>query len=104
MPFLVSEATLADVPAITAIFRSDEPAPFMRLCLGAVHSSALSVKQADVISDEMQEEDQLWLMARDKESGKTASFAQWQLPKEEADSVDEQSDAELVWMIPDLPQ
>lgn len=96
MPFLVSEAKLADVPAITAIFRNDEPAPFMRLCLGSVHSSALSVKQADNITDEMHEDDQLWLVARDSESGKTASFAQWRLPKEEADSHEEQDAAELV--------
>lgn len=99
MPFLVSEAKLADVPAITAIFRSDEPAPFMRLCLGSVHSSALDVNQSDSISDDMQEEDQLWLIARDSESGKTASFAQWQLPKEEVDHVGEQDAAQLVCFL-----
>jgi len=96
MPFLVSEAKLADVPAISAIFRSDVPAPFMRLCLGSIHSSALTGSQSDNISDDMSEEDQLWLIARDSESGKTASFAQWQLPKDEVDYAEEQDTAQLV--------
>ncbi|GAB7351016.1 hypothetical protein MBLNU459_g1506t1 [Dothideomycetes sp. NU459] len=95
MPFLVSEATLADVPAITSIFRADAPTSFMRLCLGSVHPSALNVKQSDRIADEMHEEDQLWLIARDAESGRTASFAQWRLPKEEPDDAAQDNAADL---------
>lgn len=89
MPWTVSDATLADVPAITSIFSHDEPTPFLKLCLGSSNVLALNFKQSDHIIQCLQDSAEKWIVARD-EHNKIASFAQWQLPEETQEQVVEE--------------
>jgi hypothetical protein len=91
----VSEATLADVPAITSIYTHDEPTtPFLKLCLGSLNVLALNFNQAQRIADSLQDPEETWFVARD-ERHKIASFVQWQLPKAQAETEDQMAE-ELV--------
>lgn len=94
MSWKVSGATLADIPAITSIFSHDEPTPFLELCLGSLNVLALNYNQAARIADSLQDPEQAWFVLRD-ERNKIVSFAEWQLPEDEADSG-EQMAKELV--------
>ena len=86
MPWKVSDATLADVPAITSIFSHDEPSPFAKLCLGSSNVLALNFNQADRVIRSLQDSAEKWIVARD-EHNKIARFAQWQLPEETQEQV-----------------
>lgn len=83
MPFTISEATHADIPAISRIFLMDgeEHTPFMQLCLGSVDRNAINMRQSNSITGTLEDPTMKWFIARDQESKKTAAFAQWQLPK-----------------------
>jgi len=94
MAWKVSKATLADVPAITSIYSHDELTPFIELCLGSLNMLALNFNQAARIADSLQDSSQAWYVARD-ERNKIVSFAEWGLPKAEADD-EEQMAEELV--------
>ncbi|KAG9548650.1 hypothetical protein KCU71_g15592, partial [Aureobasidium melanogenum] len=85
MAWKVSEATLADVPAITSVYSHDEPTPFLELCLGSLNVLALNYNQATRITESLQDPEQAWFVSRD-ERNKIVSFAEWQLPKDEAGS------------------
>lgn len=87
MPFITAEATSADIPAIASIFLMDGEGPnsFMQLCLGSVNRNAINHRQSERIAEGMEDKSLTWLVARDQESKKTASFAQWQIPKEEGE-------------------
>ncbi|KEQ94900.1 hypothetical protein AUEXF2481DRAFT_226298 [Aureobasidium subglaciale EXF-2481] len=85
MTWKISEATLADVPAITSIYSHDEPTPFIKLCLGSLNVLALNFNQAARIANSLQDPEEAWFVARD-ERNKIASFAEWQMPKDEADT------------------
>jgi hypothetical protein len=91
MSWKVSKGTLADVPAITAIYSHDELTPFIELCLGSLNVLALNFNQAARISESLQDPEQAWFVARD-ERNKIVSFAEWRMPKAEGD--DEQRMAE----------
>lgn len=88
MSWKVSEATLADVPAITSIYSQDEPTPFLELCLGSSNLLALNYNQATRITESLQDPEQSWFVSRN-ERNKIVSFAEWQLPKDEADSEEQ---------------
>lgn len=94
MSWKVSRATLADVPAITAIYSQDELTPFIKLCLGSLNLLALNFNQAARIAESLEDPEQAWFVARD-ENNKIVSFAEWGMPKAEADD-EEQMAEELV--------
>lgn len=100
MPFLVADATPADIPAICSIFLMDgeDPSPIMVLSLGSVNRTAINMRQASRIQADLDDTGVKYIIARDQETKKTASFAQWQLPK--PDGQDEEdadmSDDEMV--------
>ncbi|KAG9645044.1 hypothetical protein KCU64_g11086, partial [Aureobasidium melanogenum] len=93
MSWKVSEATLADVPAITSIYSHDEPTPFLELCLGSLNVLALNYNQATRITESLQDPEQAWFVSRN-ERNKIVSFAEWQLPKDEADSGEQMAQAQ----------
>ncbi|KAI4731831.1 hypothetical protein E4T49_00057 [Aureobasidium sp. EXF-10728] len=88
MSWKVSQATLADVPAITSIYSHDEPTPFIELCLGSLNMLALNFNQAAHIAESLQDPEQSWFVARD-ERNRIVSFAEWHLPKDETDSEEQ---------------
>lgn len=94
MSWKVSKATLADVPAITSIYSQDELTPFIKLCLGSLNLLALNFNQAARIAEGLEDPEQAWFVARD-EHNKIVSFAEWGMPKAEADD-EEQMAEELV--------
>lgn len=94
MPWKVSEATLADIPAITSIYSHDEPTPFIKLCLGSLNILALNYNQAERVAQGLRNPEESWIVARD-EKNKIASFAEWQLPKAEVETEEEMTE-ELV--------
>lgn len=96
MSWKVSDATLADVPAITSIYSHDEPTPFIKLCLGSLNVLALNFNQAARIADSLQDSDEAWLVARD-ERNRIASFAEWQMPREEADTEEQMAEELVCW-------
>ncbi|KAL1303003.1 hypothetical protein AAFC00_003319 [Neodothiora populina] len=91
MPWGISEATPADIPTITSIFLSEDESanPFMQLCLGSVNRYAVNMRQSTRISEALNDPDTKYMIARDRDSKKTASFAQWQLPRPPGDAVPE---------------
>ena len=94
MPVVITEATSADVPAITSIFLTDGegPSSLMQMCLGTSSRDAVNMRQADGIAEGMEDPGLKWLVARDSESKKTISFAHWQLPKKDGQ---DKEDAEM---------
>jgi hypothetical protein len=94
MSWKISRATLADVPAITLIYSHDELTPFIELCLGSLNLLALNFDLATRIAKCIQDPGQAWFVARD-ERNKIVSFAEWGMPKAEADD-EEQMAEELV--------
>ena len=89
MSFRITAATAADIPAITSIFAQEEPPSFMQLCLGSVNVTAVNVKQSDRVAQGLHNPREKWLVARDGEHNRTASFAEWQLPGDGAEAEDD---------------
>lgn len=93
MPFVVDKATPADIPALTSILLADDPpSPFTQLMLGAVDARAINMRLAARTAKGIDDPTEMWLVARDEQTKKTASFAQWQLPRDEADDDDDDDD------------
>lgn len=70
----------------------EAPSALMQLCLGKLDRDAINMRQANRIAEAMNDPLMRWVIARDGDTKKTASFAQWQFPK--ADGQDKE-DAEM---------
>ena len=83
MPFKIEQATVEDAAAIAEIFTSDEVSSIYRLQLGTIDPSVFSDGMTRRIAEGIEKPDQVYIIARDQETGKVASYSQWVLPKDE---------------------
>ena len=82
MPFTIEEAANEDAAAIAKVFVSDETSDFLRLQLGTVDPTVLNEGMTERIREGIATEDQIYVVARDEETGQIVSYAQWVLPKD----------------------
>lgn len=86
MPFQVREANVEDASSIAAVLLSAETEPLMRLQLGSADSDVLNKNFKGKLKRSIAEGPrQKWIVARDEESGRIISYAQWELPRSEDD-------------------
>ena len=90
MPFDVEEASVEDAAEIAQVLISSGTSSFFRLQLGSIDPASLNVGMTEKIAEDMRKEDRVYVVARDQETGKIMSYAQWILPKEKDEVVTEQ--------------
>jgi len=89
MPFTISEATTADAAGIAAVFASHQSSNFTRLQLGTVNPADLRKDLKERITKSIAETpDQIYVIAKDGETGEVASYAQWFSPKPIGEKVE----------------
>ena len=87
MPFTVEKATVNDAVDIAKIFLSDSTSDFLRLQLGTVDPATLNEGFTERLTESLQQHGQVYIVARDCETGEIVSYAQWRLPRDEVDVV-----------------
>lgn len=84
MPFQIQEASTEDSSSIAAVLLSAETEPLMRLQLGTADPDVLNKNFEEKLKKSIGEASkQKWIVARDEESGRIISYAQWELPRSE---------------------
>ena len=87
MPFVVERATINDVADIAKIFLSDSTSDFLRLQLGTVDPATLNEGFTERLTESLQQDGQVYIVARDRDTGEIVSYAQWKLPRDQMDAV-----------------
>ena len=91
MPFKIEEAAPKEAEAITKIFLSDDTSDFLRLQLGTVDPAVLNEGMNDRLAEGLEKPGHTYVIARDEKTNEVVSFAQWVLPRDENETVAEQS-------------
>lgn len=87
MPYTIERATTEDAPAIAKIFLSNESDSFLQLQFGTADPEALSDDTAESLVESIEKEGQVFIVARDDDSGEVVGYAQWSLPRDEFEMV-----------------
>ena len=96
MPFTIKQATIEDARDIASTFLSNGTDHFLRLQLGTVDPAVLREGLTGRLRESIEREGQVYIIARDDESGHVVSYAQWTLPRNEMEFVVEQN-PEVIW-------
>jgi hypothetical protein len=80
MTFRIEQATVEDAAAIAQVFIRNRGDLFILLQLEQANPGAYDRGLADRIANNIQKPGQRYIVARDDQSGKVISYAQWMLP------------------------
>lgn len=87
MPFALSTADPSHAAAIAKIFLSNETDDFLRLQFGSVDPGVMSRGLAERLAENIATSGQVYIVARDEETGDVVSYCSWTLPRGEGEEV-----------------
>lgn len=82
MPFTIEEATPDHAPAIAKIFLSNETDEFLKLQFGTVDPAVMRQGLTERLAENIKASGQVYVIARDEETGEVASYCSWTLPRD----------------------
>lgn len=99
MPPKIEQAAPSDAAAIAKIFLSNETDEFLRLQFGTVEPGIMNSGLIDRLTENIKTSGQVYVIARDEETGEIVSYASWTLPRAEDEPYVQQR-AEVSMPVP----